>query len=176
MGMRVCGMGRLGLGGGGVGLPEAEGGSGGIEDDAEPAHVRDFLGIFHDCGTEADGFFVGGVDVVDEDIGEPGRGGTGDGVLHHAAAGAVAGGLEGGVGHAAAHVHVGEFPVEEAGVEGFCFADVGGGEFDVTEGICHGGESFGLKWWFGALVHEGGFYCEKINAEALRQRFVTGRR
>jgi hypothetical protein len=166
MGIRVYGIGRLGLGSGGVGLPETEGSSSGVEDDAEPTHVRDFLGVFHDCGAEADGFFVGGVDVVDENIGEPGRGGAGNRMLHHAAAGAVSGGFEGGVGHTAAHVHVVELPVEEAGVEGFCFGDVGGGEFDVTEGICHSGESFELKWWFGALVHEGGFYLEKINVEA----------
>jgi len=121
----------------GMGLPEAEVRAGGVSDDAEPAKAGDLLSVFHDFAAEADDFFVGDVDIIDEDVGEPGGGGSGDGMLHHAAARAVIGGPEGGVDHAAAHVVVGGLPVEEGGVEGFCFGDVGGGEFDVTEGISH---------------------------------------
>src|ERR1700733_9394793 len=96
-------------------------GAGGVGDDAEPAEAGHFLGVLHDFAAEADDFFVGGVDVVDEDVREPGGGGAGNGVLHHAAAGGVFGGLEGGVDHAAAHVVVGGLPVEEGSVEGFGF-------------------------------------------------------
>ena len=42
------------------------------------AHVGDFLGVLHDFGAEGFGFGVGGVDIVDEDVGEPGGGGSGD--------------------------------------------------------------------------------------------------
>ena len=125
------------------GLPEAKVSAGGIGDDAEPAHLRNFGFVSHDLGAEAFGLSGGGGDVVDEDVGEPGGGGSGDWVLHHAAAG-TAFGFEGGVDHAAAHVGVGEFPVEEGGVEGFGFGNVGGGEFNVTEGVVHGG-SFKLN-------------------------------
>jgi hypothetical protein len=120
------------------GLPEAEVGAGGVGDDAEPAHLRDFGFVSHDFCAEALSFCGGGGDVVDEDIGEPCGGRSGDRVLHHAAAGAAFG-FESGVDHAATHVGVGELPVEERGVKGLCFGYVGGGEFDVTEGIIHGG-------------------------------------
>ena len=43
-------------------------------------------------------------------------------------------------------VVAGELPVEEAGVEGLGFGDIGGGEFQVNEGIAHRVESFELEW------------------------------
>ncbi len=105
------------------------------------AHVGDFGDVLHDLGAEGFGLGGGGGEVVDLDVGEPGGGCSGDGVLHHAAAGAFAG-LDDGVGAAGTHVHVFVCPGEEAGVEGFGFGWVGGVEFQVTEGICHFGSSF----------------------------------
>src|SRR6266851_1793428 len=122
----------------GFGLPEAEGGSGGVEDDAEVAGVGDLGDVLHDLGAEGFGFGGGDLEVVDLDVGEPGGGRSGDGMLHQAAAGTFAG-LDEGVGSHGAHVHVVVGPAKEAGVEGFCFGWVGGAEFHVTEGVCHGG-------------------------------------
>src|SRR5437762_6059626 len=68
------------------GLPEAEVGSGGVGDDAEPAHFGDFLGFDDDVGAEGFGFGGSGFDVVDEDVGEPGGGRSWLGMLQHAAA------------------------------------------------------------------------------------------
>jgi hypothetical protein len=117
-------------------LPECDGGAGRVEEDAEVTHLRDFGDVLHDLGTERFCFGGGGREVVYLNVGEPGRGRSRDGVLHHAAAGAFAG-LDDGVGSAGAHVHVFECPGEETGVEGLGFGQVGGGEFQMTEGICH---------------------------------------
>ena len=115
-------------------MEEGYGGSGGVGEDGGPAYVGDLHGAFVDGGSEGFGFFGGGVDVVDAYVGEPHGGGSGHG--EDAAAG-TARGLEGGVDHAA-HVVIGEFPVEEAGVEGLGFGYVGGGEFQVNERVSHG--------------------------------------
>ncbi len=115
---------RSGSGGAGVGLPQAKRSAGGVDDDAEPAHVWDFGLVSHDLCAEAGGFCGCGRDIVNQNVREPGGRSAGDGVLHHASAGSAFS-LEGGVDHAATHVLVGELPVEEGGVEGFGFGDIG---------------------------------------------------
>jgi hypothetical protein len=52
-------------------LPEGEGGSGGIDEDAHLAVAHDVAHILHDGGTERFGFGSGGFDVVDLNVGEP---------------------------------------------------------------------------------------------------------
>ena len=131
-------------------FPEAQDGAGGVGEDAEPAHVGDFGGVPDEGGSEGDGLFGGGFDVVDEHVREPQGGGVGHGVFHHAATRAVFW-FEGGVDHAAAHVGVGDLPVEEGGVEGFGFDGIGGVEFHVTERVGHD-----LSFWVG-WVFEPGF-------------------
>ena len=55
----------------GCGLPEGDGGSGGVGEDGHPAVAGDFLGAAEDGCAEGGGFVGGGVDVVDAYVGEP---------------------------------------------------------------------------------------------------------
>src|SRR6202041_2543894 len=106
------------------------------------------------------GFFCGGFDVVDGDGGEPEGWGAGHGVFHHAATGAF-GWFEGGVGHAAAHVGVGDLPVEEGGVEGLCFGGIGSVEFHMTERVGHD-VSFSVRWVVLGPSVRGGLYWKRL--------------
>ena len=102
-------------------MKEGDGGAGGVDEDGHPADVRDFLRADGDFGSEAGRFGCGGVDVVDADVGEPAGFGVGHG--DHAAAGSGVG-FEGAVDYAAAHIVVGEGPVEELSVELLGFGEV----------------------------------------------------
>jgi hypothetical protein len=130
-GTRICGSSRRLRG---CGLPEGDGGAGGVGEDGHPAVAGDLLRAADDGGSEAGGLGGGCVDVVDTNVGEPAGGGAGHG--EHSAAGAVVG-FEHAVDHAAAHVVVGDRPVEELGVEVLGFGEVGGGELEVYERVCH---------------------------------------
>src|ERR1700733_7671067 len=72
------------------GLPEGDGGSGWITENAHVAVAGDFADIDDDLGTEGFCFGGGGFDVVDSDIGEPHGGCAGHGMFHHSADGSVA--------------------------------------------------------------------------------------
>jgi hypothetical protein len=58
-------------------------------------------------------------------------------MLHHAAAGAFAD-VDHRVDHAAAHIHLVQFPVEQRLVERLGLADIGRREFDMNKRVCHG--------------------------------------
>ncbi len=96
----------------GFGLPEGNRGAGGVEEDAEVAHVWDFGDVLHDLGAEGLGLGGGGGNIIDGYVDEPGGRCSWDGVLHHAAARAFAG-LDDGVGASSA-VDVFICPGEEA--------------------------------------------------------------
>src|SRR6185437_3607362 len=119
----------------GVCLEERDGGAGRVEEDGEPAHVRNFLRPFVDGCAERLRLFGRGLDVLDTDVGQPEGGHTGYGEDAAAWTRAV---LEGGVDHVA-HVVVVELPVEEFAVELFGLGGVGGTELEVDEGIGHCG-------------------------------------
>src|SRR4051812_29664997 len=53
-------------------LPEAEHGARWIDDDAEPAHVRDRHDVLHDLRTETGGLLSRRLDIGNFDVGEPG--------------------------------------------------------------------------------------------------------
>jgi len=53
-------------------LPEAEHGTGGIDDDTEPAHIRDWADVLHHLRAEVLSFLSGGLDVGDIHVREPG--------------------------------------------------------------------------------------------------------
>jgi hypothetical protein len=57
-------------------------------------------------------------------------------MFHHAAAGTFAD-IDHRVAHAAAHIHVLQLPAEQRLVKRLRLVEVGGGEFDMHEWICH---------------------------------------
>jgi hypothetical protein len=71
-------------------LPESDGGSGGIAENAHVAVTHDLPDIDDDLCAEGFRLGGGGIDVVDANVGQPHRGCAGHGVFHHAADGIVA--------------------------------------------------------------------------------------
>src|SRR5262249_13034245 len=103
--------------------------------DAEPAKLLHLGDVLHDCRAERLGFLGGGGDIVHAHIGKPGRGRTGDHLLHHSAPSPLSD-VDQRIG-AALGRNVLELPIKQLAVKILGLDDVARIELHVDKWICH---------------------------------------